>query len=171
VRRLALRVRALGAPRDGAYARREALKDLPLRCAQDFFGVRFQSSLRPHPAPPAYLLLGMGPTLAGNVGTGSAFALTREGDQGVDVPTLAPAPSRSASAECRWVDFPNPFPPKFQPQFSGKVPRQGRRPRPSECGEEFSAGTRRIGVRVPSAVLAPRSNAVAAEKARRTQTA
>ena len=28
-------------------------------------GVRFQSSLRTHPAPPAYLLLGIGPALAG----------------------------------------------------------------------------------------------------------
>jgi hypothetical protein len=109
---------------DGAYARREALKDLPLRCAQDFlvfaskaryapiplrlrtfcwgwvlrsqgssegsttalragfFGVRFLCSLRPHPAPPAYLLLGMGPTLAGNVGTGWAFALNARGGSG-----------------------------------------------------------------------------------------
>jgi len=32
--------------------------------------------------------------LAGNVGTGWAFALSREGDQGVDVPMLAPARSR-----------------------------------------------------------------------------
>ena len=62
---------------DGAYARREALKDLPLRCAQVFFGVRFQSSLRPHPAPPAYLLLGMGPALAGNVGRGLGFRAER----------------------------------------------------------------------------------------------
>jgi hypothetical protein len=29
--------------------------------------VRFQSSLRPHPAPPAYRLLGMGPALAGKL--------------------------------------------------------------------------------------------------------
>ena len=28
-------------------------------------GVRFQSSLRTHPAPPAYVLLEMGPALAG----------------------------------------------------------------------------------------------------------
>ena len=37
-------------------------------------------------------LRGNGPALAGNVGTGSAFALSR--DQGVDVPMLAPARSR-----------------------------------------------------------------------------
>ena len=36
-------------------------------------------------------LRGIGPALAGNVGAGSAFALSREGDFGVDVPTLAPA--------------------------------------------------------------------------------
>ena len=44
-------------------------------------------------------LRGIGPALAGNVGTGSAFALAREGDQGVDVPMLAPARSR-----CRFVE-------------------------------------------------------------------
>jgi len=38
----------------------------------------------------------IGPALAGNVGTGGAFALTREGDQGDDVPTLAADRSRSA---------------------------------------------------------------------------
>jgi hypothetical protein len=43
-------------------------------------------------------LRGIGPARAGNVGTGSAFALSRDGDQGVDVPMLAPARSR-----CRWV--------------------------------------------------------------------
>ena len=43
-------------------------------------------------------LCGNGPALAGNVGTGSAFALSRDGDQGVDVPMLAPARSR-----CRFV--------------------------------------------------------------------
>ena len=37
---------------------------------------------------------GTGPALAGNVGTGGAFALAREGDEGVDVPVLAPAQSR-----------------------------------------------------------------------------
>ena len=42
-------------------------------------------------------LRGTSPALAGNVGTGSAFARPRDGDQGVDVPTLAPARSR-----CRW---------------------------------------------------------------------
>jgi hypothetical protein len=41
-------------------------------------------------------LRGIGPALAGNVGTGSAFALSRDGDQSVDVPMLAPARSRSA---------------------------------------------------------------------------
>ena len=39
-------------------------------------------------------LCGIGPTLAGNVGTGGAFALSREGDQDVDVPMLAPDLSR-----------------------------------------------------------------------------
>jgi len=39
-------------------------------------------------------LRGSGPALAGNVGTGEAFALSREGDQGVDVPMLAPDLSR-----------------------------------------------------------------------------
>ena len=44
-------------------------------------------------------LRGIGPALAGNVGAGSAFALSRDGNQDVDVPMLAPARSR-----CRWVD-------------------------------------------------------------------
>jgi hypothetical protein len=44
-------------------------------------------------------LRGIGPKLAGNVGTGWAFALAREGDQDVDVPMLAPARSR-----CRFVE-------------------------------------------------------------------
>ena len=39
-------------------------------------------------------LCGIGPALAGNVGTGGAFARLREGDQGVDVPMLAPDLSR-----------------------------------------------------------------------------
>ena len=39
-------------------------------------------------------LCGIGPALAGNVGTGGAFALSREEDQGVDVPMLAPDLSR-----------------------------------------------------------------------------
>jgi hypothetical protein len=43
-------------------------------------------------------LRGNGPALAENVGTGWAFALSREGDQDVDVPMLAPARSR-----CRFV--------------------------------------------------------------------
>jgi hypothetical protein len=38
-------------------------------------------------------LRGIGSALAGNVGAGWAFALSREGDQGVDVPMLAPARS------------------------------------------------------------------------------
>ena len=42
------------------------------------------------------MLRGIGPALAGNVGTGWAFALAREGEQGVDVPMLAAARSRSA---------------------------------------------------------------------------
>jgi len=45
-------------------------------------------------------LRGIGPALAGNVGTGSAFARPRDGDPGVDVPMLAPARSR-----CRFVDW------------------------------------------------------------------
>jgi hypothetical protein len=45
-------------------------------------------------------LRGIGPALAGNVGAGWAFALSREGDQDVDVPMLAPARSR-----CRFVDW------------------------------------------------------------------
>ena len=45
-------------------------------------------------------LRGIGPALAGNVGTGSAFARPRDGDQGVDVPMLAPARSRSAWRIC-----------------------------------------------------------------------
>ena len=43
-------------------------------------------------------LRGTSPALAGNVGTGGAFALSRDGDQDVDVPTLAPDRSR-----CRLV--------------------------------------------------------------------
>jgi hypothetical protein len=43
-------------------------------------------------------LRGIGPALAGNVGAGWAFALSRDGNQDVDVPMLAPARSR-----CRWV--------------------------------------------------------------------
>ena len=45
-------------------------------------------------------LRGIGPALAGNVGAGWAFALSREGEQGVDVPMLAPARSR-----CRFVPW------------------------------------------------------------------
>ena len=44
-------------------------------------------------------LRGIGPALAGNVGAGSAFALSRDGNQDVDVPMLAPARSR-----CRFVE-------------------------------------------------------------------
>ena len=43
-------------------------------------------------------LRGIGPALTGNVGAGWAFALSRDGNQDVDVPMLAPARSR-----CRWV--------------------------------------------------------------------
>ena len=39
-------------------------------------------------------LCGIGPALAGNVGTGGVFARLREGGQGVDVPMLAPDLSR-----------------------------------------------------------------------------
>ena len=45
-------------------------------------------------------LRGIGPALAGNVGASWAFALSREGDQDVDVPMLAPDRSR-----CRFVDW------------------------------------------------------------------
>ena len=43
---------------------------------------------------PRWGLRGIGPALAGNVGAGWAFALSREGAQDVDVPMLAPARSR-----------------------------------------------------------------------------
>jgi len=42
----------------------------------------FQRSLRTAPAPLGYFWLGIGPALAGNVGTGGAFALSREGGSG-----------------------------------------------------------------------------------------
>jgi hypothetical protein len=42
---------------------------------------------------------GIGPSLAGNVGAGWAFALPREGDKDVDVPMLAPAWSRCCLLE------------------------------------------------------------------------
>ena len=45
-------------------------------------------------------LRGTSPALAGNVGTGGAFARPRDGDQDVDVPTLAPDRSR---CRCRFV--------------------------------------------------------------------
>ena len=51
-------------------------------------------------------LRGIGPALAGNVGASWAFALSREGDQDVDVPMLAPA--RSRSAWHIWVGFAGP---------------------------------------------------------------
>ena len=57
-------------------------------------------------------LCGIGPALAGNVGTGGAFALWREGDQGVDVPMLAPDLSRCRPGGVvwgRWVDFEKEF--------------------------------------------------------------
>jgi hypothetical protein len=56
-------------------------------------------------------LRGIGPALAGNVGAGSAFALSREGDQDVDVPMLAPARAR-----CRFVEA---------QEGSGEVRRSG----------------------------------------------
>ena len=49
---------------------------------------------------PRWGLRWIGPALAGNVGAGWAFALSREGDQDVDVPMLAPDRSR-----CRFVDW------------------------------------------------------------------
>ena len=62
--------------------------------------IAFNACFGPIPLRLAYLggLRGTDPALAGNVGTGSAFALTREGYQNVDVPMLAPARSR-----CRFV--------------------------------------------------------------------
>ena len=45
-------------------------------------------------------LRGIGPALAGNVGASWAFALSRDGDQDVDVPMLAADRSR-----CRFVDW------------------------------------------------------------------
>ena len=63
----------------GLIASSACIGPIPLRC--DFLGLR-----------------GIGPALAGNVGAGWAFALSREGDQDVDVPMLAPARSR-----CRLV--------------------------------------------------------------------
>jgi hypothetical protein len=65
----------------GLIASSACFGPIPLRC--DFWGLR-----------------GIGPALAGNVGAGWAFALSRDGGQGVDVPMLAPARSR-----CRWVDW------------------------------------------------------------------
>ena len=56
-------------------------------------------------------LCGIGPALAGNFGTGGAFALSREGDQDVDVPMLAPARAR-----CRFVEA---------QEGSGEVRRSG----------------------------------------------
>ncbi len=62
--------------------------------------IAFNARFGPIPLRLAYLggLRGTDPALAGNVGTGWAFALTREGYQNVDVPMLAPARSR-----CRFV--------------------------------------------------------------------
>ena len=66
----------------------------------------FLCSLRTDPAPLGYFLE-CGPSLAGNVGTGSAFALSRDGNQDVDVPMLAA--DRSRSAGWHWVGF-DPYP-------------------------------------------------------------
>jgi hypothetical protein len=55
-------------------------------------------------------LRGIGPALAGNVGASWAFALSREGDQDVDVPMLAPDRSR-----CRFVDW------RYVPLWDGLV--------------------------------------------------
>jgi hypothetical protein len=50
-------------------------------------------------------LRGTGPALAGNVGASWAFALSREGDQDVDVPMLASARSRCCLLEATgWFD-------------------------------------------------------------------
>jgi hypothetical protein len=52
---------------------------------------------------PRWGLRGIGPALAGNVGASWAFALSREGDQDVDVPMLAPARSRCRFVDCGYV--------------------------------------------------------------------
>ena len=57
-------------------------------------------------------LCGIGPALAGNVGAGGAFALSREGDQDVDVPMLAPEPIPLPPRGVvwgHWVDFEKDF--------------------------------------------------------------
>ena len=62
-------------------------------------------------------LCGIGPALAGNVGTGSTFARPRDGAQDVDVPMLAPPRSRcrcvgaqEGSGEVRRSECPNGAP-------------------------------------------------------------
>ena len=55
-------------------------------------------------------LRGIGPALAGNVGASWAFARPREGDQGVDVPMLAPARSRCRFVEAQEGSGPIPIP-------------------------------------------------------------
>jgi hypothetical protein len=82
VRRLALGVSALGAPRDGAYARREALKNLPLRCAQDF--LVFASRARSGPIPLRLRTFCWGWVLRsqGTWGEAWTFALNARGGSG-----------------------------------------------------------------------------------------
>ncbi len=55
-------------------------------------------------------LRGIGPALAGNVGAGWAFALSRDGNQDVDVPMLAPARSRCRFVEAQEGSGPIPLP-------------------------------------------------------------
>jgi hypothetical protein len=73
-------------------------------------------------------LRGIGPAFAGNVGTGGAFALTREGG-GVSTfqCSLRPDPA-AAIAQRRGVVGPTQFP------FPDEVPRQGARPMPHSDG-------------------------------------
>ena len=85
--------KAAGALRGiGPTLAEEALGRIELsRCARGALVIASKARSGPIPLRLAYgALRGIGPALAGNVGTGWAFALAREGEQGVDVPMLAP---------------------------------------------------------------------------------
>jgi hypothetical protein len=125
---------------DGAYARREALKDLPLRCAQVF--LVFASKARYAPIPLRLRTFCWGWVLRsqGTWGEAWAFALNARGGQGIDVPMLAPPPSRSASAECRWLNGPTPFPPQFQPRFPARFPGKVDGPGRLSAARNFRQG-------------------------------
>ena len=77
-----------------------SLRSYPAAAQGLLFGVGGQSHLFTQKGALFTILMllrwlrGSGPALAGNVGAGGAFALSREGDQGVDVPMLAPDLSR-----------------------------------------------------------------------------